>query len=254
MMLFFDKMLRSRVEYAAMLLDDGRIDDARKVIDEAYFILGAKNILELNFPFPIAHGTLIGLLAQRARIYLSLHDYISADSMLTLIEILSVHSPLLPIDRVRLLLLKSNVMVMPNPVAHSLMILSEALKIAEEIGEKKLVAQIYMEMGKFLAGDYTALGLSLIRKAETYCKRNNMKPEEIGAKVYRARCSYMLWSLDKYKWVKDRTRFAEEAVSVLNSINPDDISSQYNRNVYMRMKAEIEKGYYQKCKDGNRLG
>ena len=141
-------------------------------------------------------------------------------------------------------------MSMPNPVAHSLLILSEALKIAEGAGDKMLVSEVYMEMGKFLASEYTALGLSLIRKVETYCKRNLLKEGEIGAKVYRARCSFMLWTHDKYKWVKDRERFSEEAVRVLNSINPKNIKSQYNRDMYWGLKRDIER-YQQTNNNGN---
>ena len=108
-----------------------------------------------------------------------------------------------------------------------------------------------MEMGKFMASEYTALGLSLIRKVETYCKRNRLRDGEIGAKVYRARCSYMMWIHDKYQWVKDRERFANEAVRVLNSINPDEIQSQYNKDMYFGLKQDIEQHYLQAKNNGN---
>ena len=132
-------------------------------------------------------------------------------------------------------------------------LLSDALKIAESSGDRVLVTIVYMEMGKFMASEYTALGLSLIRKVETYCKRNKMKEGEIGAKVYRARCSYMMWTHDKYSWVKDRERFAKETVRLLDSINPDEIKSQYNRDIYLGLKRDIEQ-YQQTNTNDNRLG
>lgn len=138
---------------------------------------------------------------------------------------------------------------MPNPLEHSLVILSEALRMAESTGDKELVAEVYMEMGKFMASEYTALGLSLIRKVETYCKRSGLKQGGIGAKVYRARCSYMMWTHDKYNWVKDRERFAKEAVRLLETINPEEIQSQYNKDMYWGLRREIEA--YQKKTKGN---
>lgn len=248
---YLDEMLRTKVENASRLLSDGKYEEARKAIDTAYFILGTKNIVEQNFPFPIAYRTLIGLLAERARIYLSFRDYKTADSMLTMTDIITRNQPLSPKEQVRIMLLKSNVMKMPNPMVHSLLILSEALKIAESTGNKELVAEVYMEMGKFLASEYTVLGLSLIRKVETYCKRNKLRDGEIGAKVYRARCSYMMWTRDKYQWVKDRERFANEAVRVLNSINPDEIQSQYNKDMYFGLKQDIEQHYHHAKNNGN---
>lgn len=248
---YFDEMLRSRVEEAAKLLHEGKYDEARKAIDAAYFILGTKNIVELNFPFPVSQYALINLLMVRAHIYLAYHDYQTADSMLTMTDLLTRNQPLSPKEQVRIMLLKSNVMTMPNPMVHSLLILSEALKIAESTGDKELVTEVYMEMGKFMASEYTALGLSLIRKVETYCKRNRLRDGEIGAKVYWARCSYMMWTHDKYQWVKDRERFANEAVRVLNSINPDEIQSQYNKDMYFGLKQDIEQHYHQAKNNGN---
>lgn len=250
-MYFFDEHIRSKVEEAAKLLHEGKYDEARKTIDAVYFMLGTKNIVELNFPLPVSFYSLINLLMVRAHIYLAYHDYQTADSMLTMTDIITRNQPLLPKEQVRIMLLKSNVMKMPNPMVHSLLILSEALKIAESTGNKELVAEVYMEMGKFLASEYTALGLSLIRKVETYCKRNKLRDGEIGAKVYRARCSYMMWTRDKYKWVKDRERFANEAVRVLNSINPDEIQFQYNKDMYFGLKQDIEQHYHQAKNNGN---
>lgn len=249
-MYFFDEHIRSKVEEAAKLLHEGKYDDAKKTIDVAYFMLGTKNIVELNIPFPVSFYSLINLLTVRARIYLAYHDYPTADSMLTMTDILTQNQPLQPQEQVRVMLLKSNVMRMPNPVAHSLLILSDALKIAEGTGDEELVAEVYMEMGKFMASEYTALGLSLIRKVETYCKRNRLRQGELGAKVYRARCSFMMWTHDKYKWVKDRERFANEAIRVLNSINPDEIQSQYNKDMYLGLKQDIEQ-YQQANNNGN---
>ena len=76
-----------------------------------------------------------------------------------------------------------------------------------------------------------------------------MKEGEIGAKVYRARCSYMMWTHDKYSWVKDRERFAKEAVRLLETINPEEIQSQYNKDMYQGLKGDIEA--YQKKTKGN---
>lgn len=239
-MLYLDDYLQAKVRTAADLLYDGEYNEARIAIDTVYYLLGTKIIVEVNFPVYIALPTLINLLATRAKIYLSFHDYKTAYSILTMIDILTLNQPLPLFVQVMIKLLKSNVMVMPNPVAHSLLILSEALKIAEGSGVKRLVAEVYMEMGKFMASEYTALGLSLIRKVETFCKRNRLKNGEVGAKVYRARCSYMLWTHEKYKWVNDRKRFGEEAVRVLNSINPKDMQSQYNRDIYYGLKRDIQ--------------
>lgn len=250
---YFDEMLRSKVEEADRQLHDGKYAESRRVIDAVYFMLGTKNIVELNFPFPISQYALINLLTVRAQIYLVYHDYGTADSMLTMTAIITRDTDMPPKERVRLLLLKSNVMVMPNPLEHSLGLLSDALKIAESSGDRVLVTMVYMEMGKFMASEYTALGLSLIRKVETYCKRNKMKEGEIGAKVYRARCSYMMWTHDKYSWVKDRERFAKETVRLLDSINPDEIKSQYNRDIYLGLKRDIEQ-YQQTNTNDNRLG
>lgn len=50
---YLDEMLRTKVENALRLLSDGKYEEARKAIDTAYFILGTKNIVEQNFPFPI---------------------------------------------------------------------------------------------------------------------------------------------------------------------------------------------------------
>ena len=249
-MFYLDDYLQTKVKSAADLLHDGKYDEARKAIDEVYYLLGTKNIVEKIFPEPVSLYTLINLLTIRANIYLTYYDYKMADSMLIMTDVLTQDLQLPPQVRVRIMLLKSNVMSMPNPVAHSLLILSEALKIAEGAGDKMLVSEVYMEMGKFLASEYTALGLSLIRKVETYCKRNLLKEGEIGAKVYRARCSFMLWTHDKYKWVKDRERFSEEAVRVLNSINPENIKSQYNRDMYWGLKRDIER-YQQTNNNGN---
>ena len=246
---YFDGMLRSRVEEADRLLHEGKYTESRSVIDAVYFMLGTKNIVELNFPFPISQYALINLLMVRAQIYLVHHDYSTADSMLTMTAIITRDTDMPPKERVRLLLLKSNVMVMPNPLEHSLGLLSDALKIAESSGDRVLVTMVYMEMGKFMASEYTALGLSLIRKVETYFKRNKMKEGEIGAKVYRARCSYMMWTHDKYSWVKDRERFAKEAVRLLETINPEEIQSQYNKDMYQGLKGDIEA--YQKKTKGN---
>lgn len=248
--LFLDKYLRTKVEDAARLLHEGKYVDARSTIDSTYFSLGTKNIMDLNFPFPVSQYVLINLLTVRARVYLAFHDYKTADSMLSMFDLITRGMVIPPEEQVRILLLKSNVMRLPNPMVHSLLILSEALKIAERTGEKELVAEVYMEMGKFMASEYTALGLSLIRKVETYCKRNNLRQGEIGAKVYRARCSYMMWTHDKYSWVKNRERFAEEAVRLIDSINPDEIESQYNKDMYLGLKREIEQ-YQQSNIDGN---
>lgn len=248
-MFSLDDYLQAKVSNAATLLRDGKYNEARNAIDAVYYLLGTKNIVELNLPFYVALPTLINLLTTRAKIYLSFHDYKTAYSILTMIDILTLNQPLPLFVQVKIMLLKSNVMVMPNPVAHSLLILSEALKVAERSGDERLVAEVYMEIGKFMASEYTALGLSLIRKVETYCKRNGLKQGEIGAKMYRARCSYMMWTHDKYKWVKNRDRFAEEAVRVLNSINPKDIQSQYNRDMYFGLKRDIE--LYQQENNGN---
>lgn len=245
-----DDYLKSKVKKAADLLHDGKFKEARKVIDAIYNMLGAKNIIEKNFPEPVYFSTLINLLTIRANIYLSYHEYKTANSMLIITDILTQGWQLPPLVRVKIMLLKSNVMVMPNPVEHSLLILSEALKIAEGSRDKRLVAEVYLEMGKFMASEYTALGLSLIRKVEIYCKRNGLKQGEIGAKVHRARCSYMMWTHDKYKWVKNRDRFAEEAVRVLNSINPNDIQLQYNIDMYLGLKRDIEL-YQQTNNNGN---
>ena len=248
-MFYLDDYLQSKVKNAADLLHDGKYNEARKVIDAIYNMLGLKNIIDKTFPEPVSLSTLINLLTIRANRYLSYREYKTADSMLTITDFLAQGWQFPPQVRVKIMLLKSNVMVMPNPVVHSLLILSEALKIAEESGDERLVAEVYMEIGKFMASEYTALGLSLIRKVETYCKRNGLKQGEIGAKMYRARCSYMMWTHDKYKWVKNRERFAEEAVRVLNSINPKDIQSQYNRDMYFGLKRDIE--LYQQENNGN---
>lgn len=249
-MFSLDDYLQAKVSNAATLLRDGKYNEARNAIDAVYYLLGTKNIIELNLPSYVALPTLINLLTTRAKIYLSFHDYKTAYSILTMIDILTLNKPLPLFVQVKIMLLKSNVMVMPNPVAHSLLILSEALRVAERSGDKRLVSEVYMEMGKFMACEYTALGLSLIRKVETFCKRNRLKNGEIGAKVYRARCSYMLWTHDKYKWVNDRKRFAEETVRVLNSINPKDMQSQYNRDIYYGLKRDIQQ-YQQANNNGN---
>ena len=249
-MFYLDDYLQTKVKNAADLLHDGKYDDARKAIDAVYYLLGTKNIVEKIFPEPVSLYTLINLLTIRANIYLTYHNYRTADSMLTMTDFLTQDLQLPPQVRVKIMLLKSNVMVMPNPVEHSLVILSEALKIAEGARDKMLVSEVYMEMGKFMASEYTALGLSLIRKVETYCKRNQLKEGEIGAKVYRARCSFMLFTHEKYKWVKDRERFSKEAVRVLDSINLKDIKSQYNRDMYLGLKRDIQ-AYQQANNNGN---
>ncbi len=249
-MFYLDDYLQAKVSNAASLLRDGKYNEARNTIDAVYYLLGTKNIVEQQFPETVSLYTLINLLMTRVNIYLIYHDYKAADSMLTMIDILTHGWQLPPHVLVKIMLLKSNVMVMPNPVEHSLLILSEALKIAEETRDKMLVSEVYMEMGKFMASEYTALGLSLIRKVETYCKRNQLKEGEIGAKVYRARCSFILWTHDKYKWVNDRERFVKEAIRVLNSITPKDIRSQYNRDMYCGLKRDI-KQYQQANDNGN---
>lgn len=250
-MCFFDDYLRNKIEGAAKLLQNGDCDEARKVIDSVYYMIGTTNIVEPNFPFPVSFYSLINLLIVRARIHLVYHDYKTAGSMLTMTDILTRNQPIYPKEQVKIMLLKSNVRVMPNPVEHSLLILSKALKIAEESRDKELVAEVYMEMGKFMACEYTALGLSLIRKVETFCKRNRLRQEGIGAKVYRARCSYMMWTHDKYKWVKDRERFAKEAVRVLDDIDPDEIQTQYNRDMYLGLKRDIDQYQQQANNNGN---
>lgn len=249
-MFYLDDYLQTKVKNAADLLHDGKYNDARKAIDAVYYMFGTKNIVEKIFPEPVSLYTLINLLTIRANIYLTYRDYRTADSMLTMTDFLTQDLQLPPQVRVKIMLLKSNVMVMPNPVEHSLVILSEALKIAEGARDKMLVSEVYMEMGKIMASEYTALGLSLIRKVETYCKRNRLKEGEIGAKVYRARCSFMLFTHEKYKWVKDRERFSKEAVRVLDSINLKDIKSQYNRDMYLGLKRDIQE-YQQANNNGN---
>ena len=144
---YFDGMLRSRVEEADRLLHEGKYTESRSVIDAVYFMLGTKNIVELNFPFPISQYALINLLMVRAQIYLVHHDYSTADSMLTMTAIITRDTDMPPKERVRLLLLKSNVMVMPNPLEHSLRLLSDALKIAESSDDRVLVVMVYMESG-----------------------------------------------------------------------------------------------------------
>ena len=72
---YFDEMLRSKVEEADRQLHDGKYAESRRVIDAVYFMLGTKNIVELNFPFPISQYALINLLTVRAQIYLVYHDY-----------------------------------------------------------------------------------------------------------------------------------------------------------------------------------
>jgi len=249
-MYYLDDYLKAKVNDAADLLHDGKYLESRKAIDAVFFMIGAKNIMERKFPDSVSFSTLLNLLTMRANIYLSFHDYKTADSMLAMTDFFTKGLLLPPYIQVKIMVLKSNVMVMPNPVEHSLQILSEALKIAEGAGDEMLILEVYMEMGKFMANEYTALGLSLIRKVETYFKRNQMKEGEIGAKIYRSRSSFMLGCSDKYKWVKDRERFSKEAEKILNSIIPKDIKLQFNRDLYWKLKRDIEQ-YKQAKINGN---
>ena len=100
-----------------------------------------------------------------------------------------------------------------------------------------------MEMGKFLSTEYSALAISLFRKVETYCKRNHHKEGEIGAKVYRARGSLMLATHKKYQCVKDRERFMRETLRLVDAINPDQIKTAYNWNIYDELKQSVADSY-----------
>ena len=119
-MFYSDDYLQSKVKNAADLLHDGKYNEARKVIDAIYNMLGLKNIIDKTFPEPVSLSTLINLLTIRANIYLSYREYKTADSMLTITDFLAQGWQFPPQVRVKIMLLKSNVMVMPNPVVHSL--------------------------------------------------------------------------------------------------------------------------------------
>ena len=236
---WFDRLICLHVEEAVKKLYDGEYLKAVKTIDNTYMLLGTSNILQSKFPFPVSVSTLFNLLTQRAHIHLAFHHYETADSMIAMADLLINRNPLPKEMQVRYLLLKSNIPTMPNPVCHSLMILSKALKIAESLKNKYMVVEVYMEMGKFLSTEYSALGLSILRKVETYCKRNQHKEGEIGAKVYRARGSFMLATYKKYQWVKDRNRFMQETLRLIDTINPAQIKKAYNRNIYNELKQGV---------------
>lgn len=236
---WFDKLICLHVEVAAKKFYGGEYLEAVKAIDNTYMLLGTLNILQGKFPFPLSVSTLINLLTQRAHIHLSFHHYETADSMIAMIELLINRNPLPREMQVRYLLLKSNIPTMPMPVYHSLMILSKALKIAESLKNKYMVVEVYMEMGKFLSTEYSALAISLLRKVETYCKRNHHKEGELGAKVYRARVSFMLATHKKYQWVKDRNRFMQETLRLVDAINPAQIKTAYNKNIFIELKQGV---------------
>ena len=49
-MFYLDDYLQSKVKNAADLLHDGKYNEARKVIDAIYNMLGLKNIIDKTFP------------------------------------------------------------------------------------------------------------------------------------------------------------------------------------------------------------
>lgn len=236
---WFDRLICLHVEEAAKKLYDGEYLEAVKAIDNTYMLLGTSNILQCKFPFPISVRTLFNLLTQRAHIHLAFYHYETADSMMAMADLIIYRNPLPKEMQVRYLLLKSNIPTKPNPVYHSLMILSKALNIAESLKNKYMVVEVYMEMGKFLSTEYSALAISLFRKVETYCKRNHHKEGEIGAKVYRARGSFMLATHKKYQCVKNRERFMQETLRLVDAINPAQIKTAYNRNIFGELKRGV---------------
>ena len=50
-MFSLDDYLQAKVSNAATLLRDGKYNEARNAIDAVYYLLGTKNIVELNLPF-----------------------------------------------------------------------------------------------------------------------------------------------------------------------------------------------------------
>lgn len=113
---------------------------------------------------------------------------------------------------------------------------SEALGLAESIGNSKMIAEAYTSLGHIFSNRYAGLGLYFHRKAERIYWENKMIPAANMSQLKRAFLSFI-----SYKLLTDKRRddLLHEARSIVE--NPDySLFNPHDRRLIRYIKAFVE--------------
>lgn len=111
--------------------------------------------------------------------------------------------------------------------------MSLALAEAEKSGDKTVIAQCYLELGRALNKTYNALGISLLRQAERIAKeiRNN---ELFYTSIIQRANAYIFLGV-KY----NNEEFTEEAKRIINNINENNLKHDGLKELFWCVKGWI---------------
>lgn len=99
---------------------------------------------------------------------------------------------------IKMLIYRSKMEMMLNRSGISISSLSEALRLAELIGNMSILGNIYQEISRMFSARYSGLALYFIRKAEICYEREGNEKLASLAKVDRALISYTAYLLNRH--------------------------------------------------------
>ncbi len=143
-----------------------------------------------------------------------------------------------PEQKVKMLLRAGQLETMTNRLHISPRYFSQALGIAEESGNEKLIAEVYQNISKMFAKRYPGLAIYFIRKAELKYTSVGLKKEAYLCRMERA----MLYSIIVRTKVANPQyygRFSDEATSIVNeSLDPTLNAFETNHCQYIKSVVE----------------
>lgn len=205
----------------AVFWNDCNFDECRKIL---------KQLDKL----PLSGAGLIKKLLDEAELEYALANYPKA---LFLIE-KAMQYPCTPEDKFELLLLKGKVEHEINGIPFEVNAFSDALGVAEAIGNQELIAKVYSELYMMFYSRYPGLAVYFARKAEVIY--SNIKDEHslIRSRLYVA---LTLQSIYDRTIKPEGDCFKEEADKIVKSIDESKLTAPFEIAFYNRVKGLVLK-------------
>ena len=193
-----------------------------------------RKILKQLDKLPLSRAGLIKKLRDEAELEYALPNYHKA---LFLIE-KAMQYPCTPEDKFELLLLKGKVEHEINGIPFEVNAFSDALGVAEAIGNQELIAKVYSELYMMFYSRYPGLAVYFARKAEVIY--SNIKDEHslIRSRLYVA---LTLQSIYDRTIKPEGDCFKEEADKIVKSIDESKLTAPFEIAFYNRVKGLVLK-------------
>ena len=205
----------------AVFWNDCNFDECRKIL---------KQLDKL----PLSGTGLIKKLLDEAELEYALANYPKA---LFLIE-KAMQYPCTPEDKFELLLLKGKVEHEINGIPFEVNAFSDALGVAEAIGNQELIAKVYGELYMMFYSRYPGLAVYFARKAEVIYSNIRDEHSLITSRLYVA---LTLQSIYDRTIKPEGDCFKEEADKIVKSIDESKLTAPFEIAFYNRVKGLVLK-------------